>query len=69
MQASLKDDPQWSFPQNFGRVSIYEYNAAIKIASKLAGTAVADLAALGISYEPLDGTHPTTNGHATLANA
>lgn len=29
---------------------------------------LADLAASGSRYETLDGTHPTANGHLTLAN-
>lgn len=69
MQGFVKNDASWSFPHKLSGVSIYEYNAAIKISAKLSGVDWADLAALNINYETLDGTHPTKDGHNSIANA
>lgn len=43
--------------------------AAIKIAAEIAGIEVADLASQNLRYETLDGSHPTKEGHITLAKA
>lgn len=69
MEGSLKDNVNWTFPHKWAGISIHEYNAAIKIAAKLAGVDLIDLAALNMHYETLDGTHPTKDGHYTIAQA
>lgn len=57
------------FPERFAGVPFEDYNAAIRKAAQREGALLADLAALNWRYETLDGTHPTANGHKTLANA
>ena len=69
MESFIKDNDNWSFPHKWGGISFCEYSAAIKIAAKLAGADVIDLAALNMRYETLDGSHPTKNGHYTIAQA
>lgn len=69
MQGFVKDNPSWTFPHKWAGISIDEYNAAIKIAAKLAGVELIDLAALNMHYETLDGAHPTKDGHYTIAQA
>lgn len=43
------------------------YNAAIASVVREEGCVLADLASYGVSYETLDGLHPTREGHKTLA--
>ena len=69
MEGFLRDYGSWVFPHKLAGISIYEYNAAIKIAAKLSGVELADLASLNLRYETLDGTHPTKAGHDTIAQA
>lgn len=69
METCLKENSGWAFPHKWSGISIHEYNAAIKIAAKLAEVDVVDLASLDMRYETLDGTHPTKNGHNTIAQA
>lgn len=69
MESYMKGDNSWKFPHKWAGVSIYEYNAAIKIAAEIAGIEVADLASQNLRYETLDGSHPTKEGHITLAKA
>lgn len=69
MEGSVKGKPDWVFPHKWAGTSIYEYNAAIKIAAELAEADLADLAASDMRYETLDGTHPTKAGHDTIAQA
>lgn len=57
------------FPERFAGVPFEDYNAAIRKAAQREGALLADLAALNWRYETLDGTHPTANGHKTLASA
>ena len=69
MESYMKGDNSWKFPHKWAGVSIYEYNAAIKIAAEIAGIEVAYLASQNLRYETLDGSHPTKEGHITLAKA
>lgn len=69
MESYMKDDNSWIFPHMWAGISIYEYNAAIKIAAEIAGIEIADLASQKLCYETLDGAHPTKEGHITLAKA
>lgn len=69
MEGFVKSDPGWIFPHKWAGTSIYEYNAAIKIAAKLSGVDLVDLASLDMHYETMDGTHPTKDGHDTMAQA
>lgn len=67
MKSCLKRDPSWEFPAQYKARSIEEYNHAIRIACQKQECLLADLASLNRRYETLDGTHPTANGHKTLA--
>ena len=69
MESFIRGNDNWIFPHKWAGISIYEYNAAIKIAAKLSGVELADLASLNMNYETLDGTHPTKAGHDTIAQA
>lgn len=69
MEGFIRGNYNWVFPHKCAGISIYEYNAAIKIAVKLSGVELADLASLNMHYETLDGTHPTKMGHDTIAQA
>lgn len=59
----------WCFPESFAGVNFEEYNRAIRQACKKEKCHLADIGALQIRYETLDGTHPTQNGHITLYQA
>lgn len=65
----VKDNPNWEFPHKWAGISLYEYNAAIKIAARIADVETADLASKNVRYETLDGTHPTKNGYIAIAQA
>lgn len=67
MEGFIRDNKKWVFPHQWAGISIYEYNAAIKIAAQISGVALADLASENMRYETLDGTHPTKAGHDTIA--
>ena len=56
------------FPEKYAGVPFEAYNDAIRSAVLKEGVMLADLAASGSRYETLDGTHPTANGHVTLAS-
>lgn len=67
MRSCLQDDPGWIFPERVSRASLEEMNGAIRRACRNQGCVLADLAARNVRYETLDGTHPTREGHSTLA--
>lgn len=57
-------------PRPFYSVAaLEEYNEAIRAVAKEEDCLTADLAEEGVKFESLDGTHPTANGHNTLAEA
>ena len=59
----------WSFPDQFAGIPFNEYNQAIRRICRKEGCYLADIAALNMQYETLDGSHPTNNGHTTLYQA
>ena len=69
MEGFIRSNDNWVFPHKWAGISIYEYNAAIKIAAKMSGVELADLASVNMLYETLDGTHPTKAGHEAIAQA
>jgi len=69
MKGFVRDKDSWIFPDKFAGISIYEYNSSIRIAARMMNVEVVDLASLEVDYETLDGTHPTKDGHNTIAQA
>lgn len=67
LKGYFKDDIKWHFPENFGGVPFDDYNDAIRKAAKKEKIRLADIAKSDARYETLDGTHPTNNGHLTIA--
>ena len=69
MQTKVKGKNNWSFPKKYAGVDFDDYNSAIKAICKKEKCKLADLNSLNIRYETLDGSHPTIEGHRTLAEA
>lgn len=65
----IKDKPGWPFPETFAGVPFDDYNTAIRKACRKEHCFLADLDALNLRYETLDGSHPNKTGHKELANA
>lgn len=68
MRTKLKQDSLWRFPERMGGLCIDDYNDAIRRAAANCHITLADLAERDRRYETLDGTHPTANGHQTIAD-
>lgn len=68
-RSTLVSNKNWILPEYFAGVSFEAYNQAIRQVCKKEKVYLADIAALQIQYETLDGTHPTKNGHITLYQA
>ena len=69
MRTKMKGNDRWLFPEKFAGVTLEAYNDAIRKTARKNRCILADIALTGERYETLDGSHPTANGHATLANA
>ena len=69
MRTSVKGHQDWTFPESYKGVAFELYNDVIRKIVSECGFDIADLAGKGVSYETLDGSHPTSVGHITLANA
>lgn len=69
MRTILKNDDYWIFPEYFKGVPLDEYNDVIRKVARKYHCYLADVADMGIRYETLDGSHGTSAGHATIANA
>lgn len=69
MRTTVKDKPNWTFPNSFGGRPLERYNAEIKRAAQSENCLVADLEMTNIRYETLDGAHPTAKGHSDIAEA
>ncbi len=69
MRTKLHGRTLWQFPESFGDFSFNEYNQVIRKACRDHGVYLADLEALDARYDTLDGTHPTAEGHKTIADA
>lgn len=78
MRTTLQGNSKWTFPERLGGICLEEYNDAIRRAAANCHIDLADLAKrhigiLGFSksdrrYETMDGTHPTAQGHQTIAD-
>ena len=69
MRTKARGKPDWIFPEKFAGVAFDEYNNVIRMAARKHECYLADLASSGESYETLDGSHPTAQGHLTIARA
>lgn len=69
MRTFIRDRINWIFPEEYAGAIFEDYNKAIRKACKKQKCLLADISALNMSYETLDGTHPTANGHRTIAQA
>ena len=78
MRTTLRQNSSWHFPERLGGISIDDYNGAVRRAAAICHISLADLAKRHLNfadctkrdrrYETLDGTHPTANGHQTIAD-
>lgn len=69
MMTRMKEYDGWGFPTHYHGNSFDDYNTAIRRACEKYDCQVADLVALGIRYQSLDGTHPDVVGHEEIAGA
>lgn len=69
MRTRIAGDDNWACPEIYKGTNLEDYNTVIRKASKENHCYLADLSALGIRYETLDGSHPTKTGHQEIANA
>ena len=75
MRGHIPDSPTWMFPgwrfptKNASGVALAEYNDVIRQVAHARPDSVhlIDLAASHLTYETIDGLHPTSAGHATMA--
>lgn len=69
LRSKLKTDEKWTFPEEYAGVPLEDYNYVIRQTASKKNVFLADVAAYESRYETLDGTHPTAEGHQTIANA
>lgn len=69
MRTKIKDHPEWIFPEEFAGTRFEDYNRIIRKVTRENNCLLADVAAKDDRYETLDGSHPTANGHQTIAEA
>lgn len=69
LRTTIKENDNWVFPEAYLGIPFESYNEAIRRAAKKKKVELADLSALDLRYETLDGTHPTAKGHQTIAQA
>ena len=66
MRTKIKDR-NWDFPNYSTGGSFESYNDAIRTMGRRNGCYLADISLSDERYEALDGSHPTAQGHITLA--
>ena len=69
LRSKVKRHEDWIFPESYAGVRFEDYNDAIRRITKQKNILLADIAKQNIRYETLDGTHPTAEGHKTIAHA
>lgn len=69
MRSKIEGDARWNFPEAYAGVKLEQYNHVIRKICKKKKCYLADLSSYNMRYETLDGSHPTKNGHSTIANA
>ena len=69
MRTRIRARDGWRFPERLRGIPLEDYSQVIRDTAASFGCRLMDLAGTGITYEPLDGTHPTRLGHAEIASA
>ena len=69
MRTAVAGRPNWQFPERMAGISLERYNQEIRDAAVQQGCYLADLSAMDLRYETLDGAHPTIDGHRVIAEA
>lgn len=69
LRSRLKSDESWEFPERYAGVEFEEYNNAIRKTARKKKVFLADVGSYESRYETLDGSHPTVEGHKTIAAA
>ena len=69
MRTQIKNYHDWVFPEFCFDNSFEEFNNVIRKTSHKQKCLLADLSALDMRYETLDGTHPTVVGHELISKA
>ena len=69
MRTAVAGRPNWQFPERMAGISLERYNQEIRDAAARQGCFLADLSAMDLRYETLDGAHPTIDGHRVIAEA
>ena len=69
MRGAVRGYPEWVFPERLAGIELERYNQEIRDAAARQGCFLADLSALELCYETLDGAHPTVRGHQSIADA
>lgn len=69
MRTYISGNDQWTFPEHFAGTEFEAYNQAIRHVCQKEHCILADIGAMGMYYETLDGSHPTNKGHITLSHA
>lgn len=67
MRTIIRGNPEWVFPELYRGIAFDDYNNAIRSICQKHRCCLADLNIFDIAYETLDGSHPTKNGHRTIA--
>ncbi len=67
MRTCIQSQIDWVFPETYAGVELEEYNYAIRTVAAKEQCFLADLSKYPVRYETLDGSHPTVNGHRTIA--
>lgn len=69
MRTKLRGNEDFIFPESYAGTKFEDYNNSIRKISRKNKCYLADLASLDLRYETIDGTHPTSAGHKTIADA
>lgn len=69
MRSCVAGYDRWKFPECYGGIEFEKYNQAIRKVCRQENCVLADVAALNMRYETLDGWHPTLEGHELIAHA
>ena len=67
MRTEIKGMPDWQFPEYWAGIGLEYYNDVIRWVAQENQCFLADLGMGTAQYETLDGSHPTAQGHKTIA--
>ena len=69
MRTRIRNNETWLFPEKYAGEKFEDYNDAIRQVAERKKIYLADISSQNIRYETLDGSHPTLEGHQTIAGA